>query len=197
MKQQAGNSLQGQRRRKWIIFGVSLVALIFIFTTFGAALRSQQQAENQVSQQPLRANLGITYEKFSDKFNSSQYAKPAHLALPTAEKSSAVFQGQAGPGLIASGEIDAGTQKLLSFQLLSQPNNKEELVSFVTALGMTVETLHPDAPGKTRNEVLQELGFREGADLRQIDNSTTKGKITYRLQSDEKTGYVFSVKSAE
>ena len=51
MKQQAVNSLQGQRRRKWIILGVGLVALIFIFTTFGAALRSQQQAENQVSQQ--------------------------------------------------------------------------------------------------------------------------------------------------
>jgi len=187
------------RRQLFIIIGIAAVALIFIFTTFGTTLSSQQQTNAQLAKQAANSlpDLGISYDKFRDKFNGSQYAKPNNLALLSIDKTANTFEYTIAGNILVSGKIDPLSKKLLDIQMVAQPASQDDLVTFVTAMGMVIETLHPDTAAKTRSEVLPELGFKEGSDIRKADNISTKGDKTYHFHYDDKIGYIFSAKSSK
>ena len=187
------------RRQLFIVIGIAAVALIFIFTTFGTTLHSQQKTNVQLAKQAAGspADLGLSYDKFRDKFNDSQYAKPNKLAMLSIEKTANDFEYTLAGNILISGKIDPLHKKLLNLQMVAQPASQEDLVTFVTAMGMVIETLHPDTAAKTRSEVLPELGFKEGSDIRKADNVCTKGDKTYHFHYDDKIGYIFSVKSSK
>jgi hypothetical protein len=187
-----------KKRTVYIGFGIIIIALIFIFTTFGSNLITQQQTNETLAKQAANAapNLGLTLKKFKEQFNDSEYTKKFALSLDEVNDKEDSFQYALNPNLIMSGTLDKATRKLIHVQIMAQPSSKDDLIKFVTSMGVVIDIMSPDVPLNKRNEILNELGFGEGANIRQADNDAIRGDKKYHFKYIEKTGFVFSVMNA-
>ncbi|SEJ10005.1 hypothetical protein SAMN05660742_103158 [Propionispira arboris] len=187
-----------KKRTMYIGFGIIIIALIFVFTTFGGNLMTQKQTNETLAKQAANAapNLGLTFKKFKEQFNDSEYTKKFALSLGDVNDKGDDFQYALNPNLLISGAIDKTTRKLIHVQIMAQPSSQDDLIKFVTSMGVVIDIMSPDVPRNKRKDILNELGFGEGADIRQADNDSIRGDKKYHFKYIEKTGFVFSVMNA-
>ncbi len=185
-------------RKKYLTIGVAAIAFIFIATTVGITLQSQQFASSEASQQVSQSasngtGLAITYEKLSDRFNDSPNAKQEKLLLQPVNKGVDSFSYNLADSILLSGKLNPKNQQLLSLEMVATPATKEDSVKMVTTMGVFIESLFPSDANAKRKAVLSELGFRQGSDLQKADNTSIQGDIRFRFVAVKGTGYVFTI----
>ena len=170
------DTLRKKKRNRYIAIGVGLIAFIFVVSTVGMTMRSQQnlagQAGHETAQQQTASlpALDIKYPKLMDTFNDNAMAKKEKLTLRNIDKSAATFQYSLADKLLLSGKVNPGNQTLISLQMVGQPATQEDMVQMVTAIGVFVESFYPSDASNMRKKVLNDLGFRKGADIHSANN---------------------------
>lgn len=196
-------TLRKKKRNRYIAIGVGLIAFIFVVSTVGITLRSQQdlagQAGSHAAQQQTASlpALDIKYTKLMDSFNDNAMAKKEKLTLREIDKASSTFQYNLADKLLLSGKINTGDQKLVSLQMVGQPATQEDMVQMVTAIGVFVESLYPSDASNMRKKVLDDLGFKKGADIRSANNVSVQGNTKFHFAFVQDTGYVFIIETKD
>ena len=77
--------------------------------------------------------------------------------------------------------------------MVSTPPSREDSIKMVTAMGVFVESLFPSDANAKRQAVLSDLGFRQGSNLQEADNTSIQDDIRFRFVAVKGSGYVFTV----
>lgn len=192
-----------KKRRIWIGVGIVIVAIIFVFTTFGGNFLSQKVMNENLQQQTLHKTptLGMTLEKFKDKYNNNNYAKKIGVTIAQPQiKSGTIentFEYLISDKVLLTGVMNKTDNKLTNITVVGQPSDsQEDNTKFIGTLGIIIDTYSPDVPVNQRGEILKELGFRDDVDLSKANNIAIRGNVQYSFKFIEKTGFVFSVTTA-
>lgn len=198
--------LQRKRRRNlWIGLGIVGVALAFVLTTFGGNYLSQQMTNENLQRQISAAspsNLGVTFQQFKDAFDANPYAKKNALAIGgaalTKGERMSTAQIRFSDRLALNALVGRIDNKVAELQLVGVPSREQaDLVKFVTAMGVLIDTFSPDVPVKERGKILQELGFDKETDIYKADKQTVRGNVKYRFKFVDKVGFVFGVENVQ
>ena len=192
------NPKNKSRKKKYLTIGIAAIAVIFITTTVGMTLQSQQNAGAEVSQKVSQTaaagpGINVTYEKLRDRFNDSPNAKQENILLQDVDKSTDSFSFNISESILLSGRLDPKTQQILSLEMVSTPASREDSIKMVTAMGVFVESLFPSDANAKRQAVLSDLGFRQGSNLQEADNTSIQDDIRFRFVAVKGSGYVFTV----
>lgn len=196
VKEDNPETIQKKKRNRYLILGVAAIAIIFIITTIGMTLRSQQNAispSEQTTQTDTEAALDITYAKLKDRFNDNANAKSSKILLKDIDNSQTSFQYNLSDSIIFSGTVNPKNKKIISLQIIAQPSNQDELVKMVTAMGVMIESMHPSDASNSRQKVLSELGFTKGSNIQEANNTSVVDHIKYHFAFIKETGYVFTI----
>jgi len=203
VKEDNPETLKKKKRNRYIAIGVGLIAVIFIVSTVGITLRSQQnltaQAGQAVSHQgtaSAAAELNLPYSKLRDAFNDNAMAKKENLSLKDISKTTPDFQYNLANKILLSGKINTQNQHIISLQMIAQPSSQEEMVQMVTAIGVFIESFYPSDAASMRKKVLDDLGFKKGADIRTANNDSLQKDIKFHFSFVKDTGYVFIAEPA-
>ena len=193
-------TLQDQKKKRYLTIGVAAIAFIFIVTTIGMMVMSQQSTVSNISQE-TSANTGsgsidITYDLLRERFNSNANTKQQNLSLQ-AVGSNGSFDYNLSDALLVSGSIDTKTKKLREFKMIARPSSKEDTVKMVTTMGVLIESLFPSDANHVRTTVLDELGFKKGSNLQETNNTSIQGNIKFQFTAVKDTGYVFSIQDKD
>lgn len=194
-----------RRRALWIALGIVGVALVFVLTTFGGNYLSQQMTHENLLRQISAAspsNLGVTFQQFKEAFDSNPYAKKHGLAIGDAAlvkgEKTATAQARFSDRLALNALVGRIDNKVIELQLISAPSREQaDLVKFVTAMGVLIDTFSPDVPVAERGKILQALGFDKETDIYKADRQTVRGNVQYRFKFVDKVGFVFGVENAQ
>jgi hypothetical protein len=63
----------------------------------------------------------------------------------------------------------------------------------LTAIGVIVESLYPSDANRMRDTVLGEMGFKQGGDIRNANNSAVHDNFKFHFAAVPEVGYVFTV----
>lgn len=192
-----------QRRKIWIGLGILTIAFIFILTTFGMNYRSQKATNEVISTQVNRAsanNLGATTKDFITAFNLHQLSGKYALSIPETieivkSDTSNSFQHRLSDQLLLQAFSGKYDNKLLEIRLIAQPANQNDLVLFISCIGILIDTFSSEVPINERRAILEELGFVKGASLDDVNNQAIRGEVTYTLQHLNDIGFVLTVKN--
>lgn len=190
-----------KKRKIWIGTGIIAIAIIFILTTFGGSLLSQK-ATNETLTQKLSTksvnSLGMTLEKFKEKYNNNDYTQKAGITIEQPQiktgTSENTFEYFLSNKLLITGVISKYDNKLIQVSVIGEPSDsKEDNMRLIAAMGVIIDTYSPDVPVNQRVEILKELGFNNDTDIYKANNTATRGNIKYTFKFIDKTGFVFSV----
>jgi hypothetical protein len=202
VKEDNPDALRKKKRNRYITIGVSVIAFIFIVSTIGITLQSQQTLTSQTgtsstaaSDKTAGASLDTTYGNLMERFNDNSAAQKEHILLKSIDEKSSSFQYNLLDTLILSGKIDVKNQKLLSVQMIAQPATQDDMVKMVTAIGVLIESFYPSDASAMRKKVLADLGFKQGSDIRTANNVAIQGNTEFHFAFIKDTGYVFIVKN--
>jgi len=194
----AENPKNKNPRKKYLTIGVAAIAFIFIATTVGITLQSQQATSSEAAQQITQTaasgtGIDITYDKLKDRFNDSPNAKQEKVLLQNVNKGSDSFSYNLADSILLSGKLNPKNQQIISIEMIATPANKEDSVRMVTTMGVFIESLFPSDATDKRQAVLSDLGFRQGSNLQEADNTSIQGDIRFRFVAVKGTGYVFTI----
>lgn len=190
-----------KKRKIWIGIGIVAIAIIFILTTFGGNLLSQKTTNETLTQQlsTKSANtLGMTLEKFREKYNNNDYTKKIGITIEKPQiktgNSENTFEYQLSNKLLIIGVINKYDNKLMKISVIGEPSNsKEDDMKLIGAMGIIIDTYSPDVPVNQRVEILKELGFNNETDIYKANGTAIRGNVKYTFRFIDKTGFVFSV----
>jgi len=190
-----------KKRKIWIGAGIIAIAIIFILTTFGGNLLSQKTTNETLKQQlsTKSANsLGMTLEKFKEKYNNNDYAKKTGIIIEKPQiktgTSENTFEYFLSNKLLITGVISKYDNKLMQLSVIGQPSDsKDDDMRLIAAMGVIIDTYSSDVPVNQRVEILKELGFNNDTDIYKANNTATRGNIKYTFKFLDKIGFVFSV----
>lgn len=193
-------AITAQRKKKrWLIIGVAAIAAVFVFTTIGLTLRSQQNMSEQVKTASAGqavpdadGTLDITYALLAERFNNNANVKKAKMSLPDAKKGEASFSANLSKTILLNGKIDE-QGRLQSLNMMARPDNKDELLKMVTVIGVLAESLFPSDADNVRTHVLDDLGFKKGSSLKEADNMSLQGHIRFRFKAVPDSGYLLAI----
>jgi len=190
-----------KKRKIWIGSGIIAIAIIFILTTFGGNLLSQKATNETLNQQLSTKpsnSLGMTLEKFREKYNNNDYTKKTGITIEKPQiktgASENTFEYFLSNKLLITGVISKYDNKLMQISVIGEPSDsKDDDMRLVAAMGVIIDTYSPDVPINQRVEILKELGFNNDTDIYKANNSSIRGNIKYTFKFIDKTGFVFSV----
>ena len=116
-----------------------------------------------------------------------------NILLQDVDKSTDSFSFNISESILLSGRLDPKTQQILSLEMVSTPASREDSIKMVTAMGVFVESLFPSDANAKRQAVLSDLGFRQGSNLQEADNTSIQDDIRFRFVAVKGSGYVFTV----
>lgn len=183
------------KKRSYIIAGVLFIAAAFLVTMFSGNFWSMFQNANQT--QASITNLGYTETRFRNHFNDHSYAKSIHLAIGDMQKNQhGDLQFSFSDHLILIEKLEANSPQIRELLVIGQPVNKEDQIKFIASMGIIIDLFSADLSIDERKAILQELGFDDQTDLKQVNKETNRGHIKYKLQFVKDLGFVFTVMSA-
>lgn len=189
------------KRNIWIVFCMATIAAIFVLTTFGGNFMQQKAADEHLTKQVEVASansLGISFEKLKTAYDDNPYAKKVGISLRDVEivkgEKEDTFRYASNDKLLFTGVISKYDHKLMEFRIVELPSqSQQDLLKWVTAMGIAIDTFSPEVPENERKGILQELGFYQDADLSKADRTAVRGDKKYRFNFIGQVGYVFSV----
>ena len=185
-----------QKKKRLLTIGVAAIAVIFIVTTIGMMVMSQQSSTSNVKQETAQStasgSLDITYDLLMERFNNNANVKQEKILMKSPEKGS-TFSYNLADSILLSGSIDPKTKKLQELKMLARPASKEDTVKMVTAIGVLVESLFPSDANNVRQAAFDALGFKKGSNLQEADNTFVQDNIKFQFTAVKDTGYVFTI----
>lgn len=197
VNEQNPETIKKQKRNRWLKIGIGLIALIFIATTVGMTLLSQQERSVETSQGGATASgpsLGIRYDKLKDRFNDNSNVKKENIPLQPIDTKSNEFSYNLAKTILISGQTDPKTHQLLSIEMVARPSTREDSIQMVTAMGVFIESLFPSDANRMRQKVLEDLGFRDGGNIQEANYTSIQQNIKFQFTAVKDTGYVFTIR---
>ncbi len=195
-----------KKRNKKIGIGVAAIAVIFIGSTIGMTLTSQQNTSKVVEHSvqtkkststdtsvPSGEVLPIDYNLLMDRFNDNPNVSHDGLLMQELKKGVSSFEYTLSPNINVSGNISPETGEIYSVQMITNPQKQDDVVKMVTCIGVFVESLFPSDANNKRQTVLKELGFVKGGNIKNADNTSIQDDIRFRFQAVPNIGYIFTI----
>ena len=185
-----------KKRNRWLKIGIGLIAVIFIATTVGMTLLSQQERSAETSQSTSTASgpsLGLRYDKLMDRFNDNANVKKEKILMQGIDAKNNTFSYNLAKTILISGQLDPKSHQLLSLEMIARPASREESVQMVTTMGVLIESFFPSDANNMRQKVLSDLGFRQGGNIQEANNTSVQENIKFHFAAVKDTGYVFTI----
>ena len=187
-----------KKKSRWLAIGIAAIAIIFIVTTIGMIMNSNaattsavNSAVNQSSSAPSGKTLGITYTLLHDRFNDNVNVKKQDILMKNVTNGD--FSYNLDKSIMMTGSVDPGSKEVSKIQVIAKPTNRDESIKMLTAIGVIVESLYPSDANHMRDMVLGEMGFKQGGDIRNANNSSVHDNNKFHFAAVPEVGYVFTV----
>ena len=193
-------SLAQKKKQKYINVGVAVIAFIFIITTIGITMSSQQDMGSKVTgnttiEHGNNPSIDITYQRLQERYNDNSMAQKQKVLLKDIAVDNTSFQYNISEHILFSGQIDPASKQIISLEMIAVPSDNDDMVKMVSIIGVLAESFAPSNASDVRKAVLADLGFKKDADLKNIDNVSIQGNIKYHFSFVQDTGYVLEISS--
>ena len=201
-------TLAKKKRNKKIGIGVAIITFIFVGSTIGMSLMSQQNTSKVVEHSMTKTTqsasssdtaaptgdvLPVDYNLLMDRFNDNPNVSHDGMLMQELQKGATSFEYNLSPNINVSGKVSPETGDIYSLQMITNPQKQDDVVKMVTCIGVFVESFFPSDANDKRQTVLKELGFVKGGNIKNADNTSIQEDIRFRFQAVPNTGYVFTI----
>ena len=186
-----------RKKSRWLSFGIAAIAIVFIVTTIGMMMGSSSSVTSTVNSVTGKTSshtapsIGITYTLLHDRFNDNLNVKKQDILMKHVTNGD--FSYNLDKTILLSGSVDPGSKEVTKLQVIAQPTNRDESIKMLTAIGVLVESLYPSDASHMRDTILGEMGFKQGGDIRQADNTAIHDNNKFHFTAVPEIGYVFTI----
>jgi len=186
-----------KKKSRWLAVGIAAIAIIFIVTTVGMIMSSNSATTSAVNSAvnknsaPAGKTIGITYTLLHERFNDNVNVKKQDILMKNVTNGD--FSYNLDKSILLSGSVDPGSKEVTRLQVIAKPTNRDESIKMLTAIGVIVESLYPSDANRMRDTVLGEMGFKQGGDIRNANNSSVHDNFKFHFAAVPEVGYVFTV----
>lgn len=138
----------------------------------------------------------LTPEEFREKFNanSAELARQLELKIESPlETSEQTFRYEFTPHLYITGFLKENGN-IDELKIFSKSENQDESFQTIVCFGLLISVFNPELSQDDRSEVFQDLKMMELVDEKNLNETTTRGKVLYSTKSGDDGEIIFAAK---